>query len=207
MNLNLASNPFRNRALPWTVTAIVTLFSVVALIFIAKWTFDTNATAQVYAREAATLREKVNAMNKRAEEIKIALTPEQQRSLKSAHTLVNRKRFSWSRLFADLESALPESIKVTRIAVKGVGVPDDRTVDLELVVASKTSANVTQLIEKMEREGVFHAELISQNQQRGRGDGSSEYEMSVRYTPRAGAPIAPDRNPPVDTASREAMTR
>jgi hypothetical protein len=26
--------------------------------------------------------------------------------------------------------------------------------------------------------------------------------MSVRYTPRAGAPIAPDRNPPVDTASR-----
>jgi Tfp pilus assembly protein PilN len=161
MNLNLASNPFRNRALPWTVTAIVTLFSVVALIFIAKWTFDANAKGQVYAREAATLREKVNAMNKRAEEIKIALTPDQQRSLKTAHTLVNRKRFSWSLLFAELEAALPDTIKVTRIAVKGVGVPDDRTVDLELVVASKTSANVTQLIEKMEREGVFYAGLVS----------------------------------------------
>jgi Tfp pilus assembly protein PilN len=207
MNLNLASNPFRNRALPWTVTAIVTLFSVVALIFIAKWTFDINAKGQVYAREVATLREKVNAMTKRAEEIKTALTPEQQRSLKAAHTLVNRKRFSWSRLFADLEAVLPGTIKVTRIAVKEVGVQDDRSVNLQLVVASKTPAHVTELIEKMEREGVFHAEITSQNQQRGRGDGSSEYEMSVRYTPRAGAPIAPDRHQPVDTARQEARTR
>jgi Tfp pilus assembly protein PilN len=209
MNLNLASNPFRNRALPWTVTAIVTVFSVIALIFIAKWTFDTNAKAQGYAREVAGLREQANSMNKRAEQIKTALTPEQQRSLKSAHTLVNRKRFSWSRLFADLEGVLPGTIKVTRIAVKEVGTQDDQTVaNLELVVASKSSAYVTQLIEKMEREGVFHAELVAQNQQRGRGDGSSEYEMSVRYTPRAGAPIAPgDRNQPVDTANQGAQTR
>ena len=53
--LNLSSTPFRNRALPWTVTAIVTLFSVIALVFIAKWTFDTNAKAQAAGRDVAKI--------------------------------------------------------------------------------------------------------------------------------------------------------
>jgi Tfp pilus assembly protein PilN len=207
---NLASNPFRNRALPWTVTAIITLFSIVSLVFIAKWTFDTNATAQAASRDVADLKLKIDAMNKRANEIKTALTPEQQRSLKSAHTLVNRKEFSWSRLFADLESALPGTVRVTRIAVKEVGSQDDRPIaDLELIVASKNPATITQMIEDMSRQGVFLPVLRSQNLQRGKETGGAEYELEVRYTPRAGAPVDPaTRNDrPVDTAGEGAKTR
>ena len=33
--LNLASNPFRNRALPWTVTTVITVVSIVLLLVIA----------------------------------------------------------------------------------------------------------------------------------------------------------------------------
>ena len=208
--LNLSSTPFRNRALPWTVTAIVTLFSVIALVFIAKWTFDTNAQAQAAARDVAQLRQQADALNKRAEEIKSTLTPEQQRALKSAHTLVDRKQFSWSRLFADLESALPGSVRVTRITVKGVRTQDARTVtNLELVVASKNAATVTQMIEDMERQGIFHAELVSQNSERGRGESGQEYEMNVFYAPRAGVTITPsDQNKrAVDTAGEGAGTR
>ena len=207
---NLASNPFRNRALPWTVTAIITLFSIVALVFIAKWTFDTNAEAKTTAREVAECKSRMEALNKRAEDIKIALTPEQQRSLKSTHTLVNRKQFSWSKLFADLEGSLPGTVRVTRIAVKEVGVQDDRTVaNLELILASKNPATITELIAEMERQGIFHAVLRSQNLQRSKEGGGAEYEMEVIYTPRAGAAIDPANrsNRPVDTASEGAKTR
>jgi Tfp pilus assembly protein PilN len=185
------------------VTTIVTLFSMVSLLFIAKWTFDTNAKAQAATRDVAELRKQTEALNQRAEEIKTALTPEQQRSLKSAHVLVNRKQFSWSRLFADLENALPQDVRVTRIAVKEVGTQDDRPVaNLDLVVASKNAAVVTQMIEDMERQGIFHAELVSQNLERGKDVGGAEYEMNVHYVPRTGAPIASEnRNVPVDTAS------
>lgn len=194
--LNLSSTPFRNRALPWTVTAIVTLFSVLVLVFIAKWTFDTNAKAQAGARDVAQLRQQAEALNKRAEEIKSTLTPEQQRALKSTHALVDRKQFSWSRLFADLERALPGNVRVTRITVKGVRTQDTRTVtNLELVVASKSPTTVTQMIEDMERQGIFHAELVSQNPERGRGEAGQEYEMNVFYAPRAGVSITPgDQN-------------
>jgi Tfp pilus assembly protein PilN len=206
---NLASNPFRNRALPWTVTAIITLFSIVALVFIAKWTFDTNAEAQTTAREVAEYKSRMEALNKRAEDVKIALTPEQQRSLKSTHTLVNRKQFSWSKLFADLESALPGTVRVTRIAVKEVGAQDDRTANLQLIVASKNPATITELIAEMERQGIFHPVLRSQNLQRGKEGGGAEYEMDVIYTPRAGTAIDPATrsNRPVDTASEGAKTR
>jgi len=208
--LNLSSTPFRNRALPWTVTAIVTLFSVFALIFIAKWTFDTNAKAQIAARDVAQLNQQAEALNKRADEIKSTLTPEQQRALKSTHTLVDRKQFSWSRLFADLESALPGSVRVTRITVKGVRSQDARTMtNLELVVASKNPATVTQMIEDMERQGIFHAELVSQNSERGRGESGQEYEMNVFYAPRAGVSItsSEQNKRAVDTAGEGAGKR
>jgi len=208
--LNLSSSPFRNRALPWTVTAIVTLFSVIALVFIAKWTFDTNAQAQAATRDVAQLCAQADGLNKRAEEIKSTLTPEQQRALKSAHTLVDRKQFSWSHLFADLESALPGSVRVTRITVKGVRTQDARLVtNLELVVASKNPATVTQMIEDMERQGIFHAELVSQNSERGKGEAGQEYEINVFYAPRAGVSITPSDQTKraVDTAGEGAQPR
>jgi Tfp pilus assembly protein PilN len=117
--------------------------------------------------------------------------------------MVNRKRFSWAQLFADLENALPGNVRVTRIGVKEIRAQGDRTVaNLELIVASKNAATVTKMIEDMDRQGVFHAELASQNLQRGKGDAGSEYEMNVIYTPRAGARIEPSarNNRPVDTA-------
>ena len=209
--LNLASNPFRNRALPWTVAVIVSLASLIALILIAKSTVQTNAKVATTQSDVINLRKDINALNQRAEAIKTALTPEQQKALKSAHGLVDRKKFSWSQLFADLEAALPGGVRVSRIVVKGVRAQDDRTVaNLDLTVASKNPTLITQMIEDMEGQGVFHAELITQTLQRGRGESGAEYEMNVRYMPRASMSIAPaDRNnrPVVDTAGEKSKAK
>ncbi len=208
--LNLSSSPFRNRVLPWTVTGVVALASIVALLFIAQATFQTNKQAEAAEGEVAALRKEMAALNQKAREIESSLTPEQKRTLKSAHTLVDRKRFSWSRLFTDLEAALPGSVRVARIMVKEVGADGDRSVaDLDLVVVSKSPTTITQMIKDMASEGVFRAELISQSLQRGRGETGEEYEMLVHYVPRAGAPIeAANRNErPVDTAGEGSKGR
>jgi Tfp pilus assembly protein PilN len=208
--LNLASKPFRNRALPWTVAIIVTLASFIALILIAKSTIQTNAKAATTQSDVTSLQKNITALNKRAEAIRTALTPEQQRTLKSAHGLVDRKRFSWSQLFTDLEAALPGGVRVSRIVVTEVRARDDRTVaNLDLTVASKNPTLITQMIEDMEGQGVFHAELRTTTLQRGRGENGAEYEMDVRYVPRAGVSIAPDErnNRPVDTAGEKSKTQ
>jgi Tfp pilus assembly protein PilN len=208
--LNLASNPFRNRALPWTVATIVALASIIALLLIAKSTIQTNAKVLVAQSDVAKLQKDINALRQRGEAIKVALTPEQQRLLKSAHGLVDRKKFSWTRLFADLEAALPGGVRVSRIVVKEVRAQNDRTVaNLDLTVACKNPATITQMIEDMEREGVFHADLRAQTLQRGRGEIGAEYEMDVYYAPRASMAIErSERNSrPVDTAGEKGRTQ
>ena len=207
--LNLSSRPFRNRALPWTVTAFITVVSFIALLFIAQSTFRTRAKIASTQREVDDLQRETTLLARRAKEIETALTPDQKKDLKYAHALVDRKQFSWARLFSDLEASLPGSVRVTRILVKEVRMQGDRAVaDLDLVVGSKTPTNVTEMIQEMESQGIFSAELISQNPQRGKGETGSEYELNVHYVPRAGFAIEPSENkPPVDTRGEGGKTR
>jgi len=200
--LNLASKPFRNRVLPWTVTALVAISSIVALLFIAQSTFRTNTSISTTQKDVNELRKQLDALMQKAKAVETALTPDQKRDLKYAHGLVDRKAFSWSRLFADLEASLPGEIRVTKIAVKGVGVQDGRPVaDLDLVVSSKAASDVTQMIEDMESQGIFHAVLVAQNPQRGKGETGSEYDLNVHYVPRNGYAIEPGTKRTVDTAA------
>ena len=181
--LNLASKPFRNRVLPWTVTGLVAITSVLALLFIAQSSFKTYTSIAATQRDVTDLRKQLDTLTKQEKAVEIALTPEQKRQLKYAHGLVDRKRFSWSRLFADLgRVAAWRNQGDENCVVKGVGMQGDRpAADLDLVVSSKAPTNVTQMIEDMESGGIFHAELVAQNPQHGKGETGSEYELNVHY--------------------------
>lgn len=196
VNLNLASQPFRNRALPWTITTIITVASLIAFIFIFSKTNETNAQAVTVAHDVAALKQQDLELIKRANEVKSALTPEQILTLKAAHTLYDRKHFSWSRLFADLEATLPGSVRVTRIAVRDVVIRQGQTVAaLDLSIVSKSPDAATEMITQMERSGVFQADLLSQGLQKGRGETGTESTLSVRYTPNGAAvPAALNNN-------------
>jgi Tfp pilus assembly protein PilN len=186
--LNLATKPFSNRSLPWVVTTVVVVVSLVCLVFIVRATGRANTQAAAVQKDINDLKQQELNLRKQADAIKKSLTSEQLQTLAAAHTLVDRKHFSWSRLFADLESALPGTVRVKRIAVRGVTTRGDGTVaDLELTVAAKTPATVTEMIAAMDRGGVFHAELRSQTLSRGRGETGAEYELAVIYRPRAGS--------------------
>ena len=191
--LNLASKPFNNRVLPWTLAISISLISLVGLILIARATSQANSQASVIQAEINQLSQQEQGLRQRAAEVKGSLTPDQQLRLSSAHGLVDRKRFSWSRLFADLEGALPGTVRVSRISVRDVGSRGGQTIaELDMSVFAKTSSTVTDMIAQMDRSGIFQADLRSQNLQKGRGETGTEYELYVIYTPRAGAPSSSD---------------
>lgn len=188
--LNLATRPFSNRSLPWAVTTVVVFLSLVSLIFIVRATAKANAQAYAVQNDINLLAQQEHNLRQQAEAVKNSLTSEQLQTLAAAHTLVDRKRFSWSRLFSDLELALPGTVRVKRIAVSGVATRGDETLaELELTVIAKSPPTVTEMIAEMDRAGIFHAELRSQNLQRGRGESGAEYELYVMYRPRAGSPL------------------
>ena len=168
---------------------MVVAVSLVCLIFIVRATRHANAQAYAVQNDINTLALQERSLRQQAEAVKNSLTAEQLQTLGAAHTLVDRKHFSWSRLFADLEQALPGTVRVKRIAVRGVSTRGDETLaELELAVVAKSPATITEMIAEMDRAGIFHAELRAQNLQRGRGESGAEYELYVVYRPRAGSP-------------------
>jgi Tfp pilus assembly protein PilN len=187
MNLNLASKPFNNHVLPWILTVAVLFISLVGLIVVVQLTTSTRRQSEVIQAEVNRLKQEEQGLLTKAEAVKQLLTSGQQQTLQAAHQLVDRKSFSWSRLLADLEGALPDNVRVSRIAVRGVSIQGGQTVaDLDLAVFSKNPSTVVDMIKSMDHDGVFHANLVSQNLQKGRGEGGTEYELSVVYRPRAG---------------------
>lgn len=172
---------------------MLVFFSLLAMALIARSNAESNAKAAAVQKDINNLNQQLVSVVKEAEKVKNSFSLEQQLSLKSAHELVDRKRFSWSSLFADLEDVLPQSVQVARIAVRQVHSQGDHMVaNLELTVIGKSPTAVTDMIAAMNKEGIFEAELRTVSLQKGRGESGSEYELAVQYTPRASFASTPD---------------
>ena len=201
--LNLASRPFSNHALPWVLTGLIVAVSLVSLLLIMRWTGQAKAQGNAVQADINALNQQEQGLKAQAAAVQESLTQEQLQTLAAAHVLVDRKRFSWSRLFADIESALPGNVRVTRISVRDVAARGEQTLaELDLTVVSKDPATITNMISEMDRVGIFQAELRAQNLQKGRGESGTEYELYVIYRPPAGATAAK----PQDLASAESAT-
>ncbi|HVF45166.1 MAG TPA: hypothetical protein VM936_19225 [Pyrinomonadaceae bacterium] len=183
--LNLSSDPFRNRTLPWTVAVAVSAVSLVALVLILAAYREARADADAAERSVAVMRGQSAALERQAVEIRQTIPPDQRKTLEAAHALVSRKGFSWSQLFSDLEAALPGSVRVQRINVREVAEVGDQTrADLELTVLGKGPTDVTGMITEMNSGGTFNATPVSENQKSGRGESGYEWVLRVSYVQR-----------------------
>jgi Tfp pilus assembly protein PilN len=186
--LNLASDPFRNRALPWTVAVVVSAVSLLALAYVLSEYRRASAETALADRQVRELNARRAELDRQAAEIKQTIPPEQQETLKAAHSLVDLKSFSWSRLFVDLEEVLPSSVRVSRINVRDVTRAGDLTrADLDLTVVGRAPTDVTGMIDEMNRVGTFTAIPVSENQKSGRGESGYEWILRVTYTQRSRA--------------------
>lgn len=184
--LNLSTRPFRNRMLPWSVSITISVISIVLLVFVVANTLEIRSQTNAVARDVHSLRQQSTLLQQQASQVREALTPQQRSILEAAHSLVDRKRFSWSRLFSDLETAIPSNVRVSRINIRDISVRGGVTVaDMTLNVVSKDASDVTRMIESMSRAGVFHAEVASQNPLRAQTEAAAEWSLQVRYSPRA----------------------
>ena len=193
-HLNLASQPFRNRTLPWVLAALISVVSVAAMLFALGEYRRTRERALSVEQDVRGLRNERDALRSQAEAVNNLLTDEQRRTLEAAHIILDRKNFSWSRLLADLEATLPPAVRVSRITVRDIDAANGRTrAELELAVVGRSPADVNRLIADLARAGIFAADLLTMTPET-RGGGGIEATMRVRYTPAAGRHAPPADN-------------
>ncbi|MEJ7618209.1 MAG: hypothetical protein WKF30_14875 [Pyrinomonadaceae bacterium] len=184
--LNLASRPFRNRTLPWAVTVAVMCVSLVTLVLITRDARQTSWQADAIEADVVGKRAEADVLQKRAAQVMRSLSPDELQSLEAAHRMVDQKRFSWSRLFADLEAALPANVRVEQVSVTDVLRSGGQTyADLEMTIVSRTASDVTRMINEMSRAGVFDAEPLSQDMLDAKQESGVRFTLRVNYRPRA----------------------
>lgn len=153
---------------------------------------NTTTENEIAKSEIAGMELKVNDLKGKGALVQQQLTPDQQNLLVAAHKLVANKSFGWSRLFADLESLLPNGVSVSRIGVQNIYKDGDKTrAELEFAVLSRDYQSVVTMIDNMNGSGSFQAELRGQDLQKTDTITYTEYSLSLIYTPRASyAPAA-----------------
>ena len=161
---------------------MILFVSFIGLIIVVQLTTTAKREANAAEAEINQLKQREHGLLESAKQVQQSFTSDQQQALPAAHELVDRKTFSWSRLLVDLESSLPASVKVSRIAVQHVNRQDNQTIaQLDLAVFAKDAATISDMISSMHQEGIFEAEIRNQNLQKGRGEAGTEYELFVIY--------------------------
>jgi Tfp pilus assembly protein PilN len=183
--LNLATQPFRNRTLPYLAALLLLTFAVAGAIFAFAELRRTIADNELAKSDIEQMSAEVKNLKGQGERVQQELSPDQSALLIAAHQLVANKTFGWSRLFADLEQVLPGSVSVSRINVQNIFKEGDRTkAELEFGVLSRDYQGVMTMIDSMNNSGLFQAELRGQDRQKTERLTYSEYTLRLVYTSR-----------------------
>ena len=191
-DLNLSTRPFRNRVLPYLLSALMLVIAGIGVVYclaVLKRNADANKdlTAKIAERD-----EQIKQLKGEGQKVQQELSPEQRALLGASHKLVANKKFGWSRLFADLESVLPGSVSASRIGVQNIYTDGDRIkAELELSVLSKDYPSVMTMIENMQNSGLFMAELRGQDLQKTDRMTYTEYTLRLIYSPGYGYSTTP----------------
>ncbi|HEX3100824.1 MAG TPA: hypothetical protein VHQ01_03475 [Pyrinomonadaceae bacterium] len=190
--LNLATYPFRNRLLPYLMSALLLLISAIGGVYCLARLNDNRKQTELLAKAIEERQTDIQRLKGEGEKVQQLLTPEQKGMLTASHKLVASKMFGWSRLFSDLESVLPASVSASRITVDNIYQDGDRVkAELELGVLSRDYPAVNVLLENMNNSGLFQAEIRSQDYQKNERVTFSEYTFHVIYSPTTTYAAAP----------------
>jgi len=185
--LNLATNPFRNRNLPYLLALLLLAFTVAGAVLCFSRLRENAELNEIAANQVREMEAEVARLNGEGQKVQQQLMPEQRALLIAAHKLVANKNFGWSRLFADLESVLPGSVSASRISVENVYRDADRVkAELEFGVLSRDYPAVMVMMENMNNSGLFQAELRGQDLQKNERVTYTEYTLRLVYTPASG---------------------
>lgn len=198
--LNLSTNPFRNRVLPYLLAGFLLVVSAVGGVYSLAQLNENKKKNDLLATAIKERQTEIQRLKGEGEKIQMLLTPEQKAILSASHKLVANKTFGWSRLFSDLESVLPGSVSASRIAVDNIYQDGERIkAELELGVISRDYPAVMSMIENMDNSGLFRAELRGQDLQKNERITFTEYTFHVIYSPASGYAAAP----PSDVAQNQ----
>jgi type IV pilus assembly protein PilN len=190
VDINLATHPYEDARLFWMrwgggLLALSIMTLLLLLITVNGWIGarkDRQLIRQYDKQSAARDKEKADA--------EALLNLPQNRSTRDRSQFLNdlfqRKAFSWTRAFEDLERVMPPRLHVMSIHPE---LSPDNELEIKLTVAGDTREHALDLVSKMEASQHFHDTYIEE-ETTDPGSGSSgdtvQFHISALYVPESG---------------------
>jgi type IV pilus assembly protein PilN len=187
IDINLASRPYEDTRQFWTYwgTGLALLAVVTAiLVFMAVTGF---VRAGRDRRQISRLESQIEAYDREKAQAEALLNQPQNRELREQSRFLNelfeRKAFSWTRVFQDLEQVMPAHLHVVSIH------PDmssGNNVEIKVVVGGESQQQALDLVRKMENSQHFKQTRINNEKTADQQGGSTDrvqFEIEAGYTP------------------------
>ncbi|HVO10428.1 MAG TPA: hypothetical protein VMX54_06695 [Vicinamibacteria bacterium] len=174
--LNLARHPLRNDRLPTALLALACVLLGALTVRHALVAFDLRpGGARDFQREAESLeRELVRLRTETATLRGAALPDDKLKEWLTVKALVDRRRFSWTGLFAALEAALPAGVRLVSVAPTS----DEGPTFLRLSAVGQTAADPIALVKSLSASPQFEGPFLDSTSP---GPDGVAISCSVRY--------------------------
>jgi type IV pilus assembly protein PilN len=187
IDVNLASKPYENAHFFWMRWGTgVALLAILSAALLAE-----TVMGFMYARQDVRMADQIKAeIAKRDQERARAeafLNSPQNRDIRDRsqflNALIERKAFSWTQVFTDLERIMPARLHVVSIHPE---LTEDEELQIKLTVAGESRERALDLVRRMEesprfRQPVINSENAQVNSQTP-GD-NVEFQISALYVP------------------------
>jgi type IV pilus assembly protein PilN len=187
LEVNLATRPYEDTRQFWvrwgTAVALIAILTL-SLVYttVMEWSFagkDRQLMSQYKTQIASRDQEMSQA--------EAVLNRPENRSTRDRsqflNQLIERKAFSWTQVFADLEKMMPARLHVVSIHPE---MTEDNQLQIKLVVAGESSERALDLVRRMEQSPRFRqAAVTSENAQSNAqtpGD-NVEFNITALYVP------------------------
>jgi hypothetical protein len=191
LRTNLSTRPFYNvravRAIILglsTVVAIATAYNVIELARLTTQQRSLSADAVAAETEAGRLTREAAQVRGRIDQTEIDAVAA---AAREANSIIDRRAFSWTTLFAQFESALPTDVRITAVQPRR---ETDGTFAVSVAVQSRRIEAVDAFIEALEALGTFKNVLPTEEQTTE--EGLIEAVLDGQYFPEAPATAATD---------------
>jgi len=184
LGINLATQPYEDPREFWSRWGLTIALLAIFSLALIGWTVRSWTNAGRDRHYIAELQEKITAQDRQRAEAQAFLDMASNRSTRDQsqflNTLIQRKAFSWTRVFEDLEQVMPPNLHAVSLRPE---INEQGEMLLDMRVGGNSRSAAVELVQRMESSKHFQgAQLVSETAGSESGNGVSANVMAT-YIP------------------------
>lgn len=193
LDINLASRPYEDLGEFYRSWGVLGAITGLLTVVLAGFALSSLLGARTVGKQTAGLRRQMAVFDQQKRAAEELLDRPENRETRDRsrflNSLIARKAFSWTQVFADLEKIIPARVRVVSIR------PDlnpDNQIEVQMKVETDSRDKTIELVRRLEQSKIFRQPQVKSEaaQNASGGAHSVQFEIVALYTPHAQAPAA-----------------